>query len=70
MTLVTIIFTDIMRLNVHFVSRTALINDFFKLIFLNSLHSESISFEDVVLFVKSTFNVAAEQRRETRAFTR
>ncbi len=59
-----------MRLHVRFVSRTALINDFFKLIFLNSLHSESISFKDVILFVKSTFNVITKQRRETRAFTR
>ncbi len=59
-----------MRLNVRFVSRTALINDDFKLTFLNSLHSESISFEGVVLSVKSTFNVITEQRRETRAFTR
>ncbi len=59
-----------MWLNVHFVSRTALINDDFKLISLNSLHSEPISFEDVVLSVKSTFNVITEQRRETRTFTR
>ncbi len=64
-----IIFINIMRLNVCFVSRTALINDSFKLISLNSLHSESISFEDVMFFVKSTFNVVTEQRRGTRAFT-
>ncbi len=59
-----------MRLNVRFVSRTTLINDSFKLISLNSLHSESISFENVIFSVKSTFNVVAKQRRETRAFTR
>jgi len=56
----TIIFISIIRLNVRFVSRTALINNNFKLISLNSLHSESISFEDVVLSVKNTFNVTAE----------
>ncbi len=59
-----------MRLNVRCVSRTTLINDSFKLISLNSLHSESISFEGVIFFVKNTFNVVTEQRRETRAFTR
>ncbi len=59
-----------MRLNVRFVSRTALINNYSELISLNSLHSEPVSFEGVVLSVKSTFNVAAEQRRGTRAFTR
>ncbi len=60
-----------MRLNVRFVSRTTLINNYSKLtFFLNSLHSESISFENVMLSVKSTFNVTAEQRRGTRAFTR
>ncbi len=45
-------------------------NDSFKLTSLNSLHSELISFEGVMFSVKSTFNVAAKQRRETRAFTR
>ncbi len=59
-----------MRLNVRYVNRTALINDSFKLTFLNSLHSESISFEDVMFFVKSTFNVVIKQRRGTRVFTR
>ncbi len=59
-----------MQLNVRFVSRTTLINNSFKLISLNSLHSELISFENIILFVKSTFNVTAEQRRETRTFTR
>ncbi len=59
-----------MRLNVRFVSRTTLINNSFKLTFLNSLHSELISFEGVMLFIKSTFNVITKQRRETRTFTR
>ncbi len=59
-----------MRLNVRFVSRTALIINSFKLTSLNSLHSEPIFFESVMLFVKNTFNVTAKQRRETRAFTR
>ncbi len=59
-----------MRLNVRFVSRTTLINDYSELISLNSLHNESISFENVILSVKNTFNVAAKQRREIRAFTR
>ncbi len=60
-----------MQLNVRFVSRTALINNYPELTSsLNSLHSESVSFEGVMLSVKSTFNVVTEQRRETRAFTR
>ncbi len=42
----------------------------FKLISLNSLHSEPISSEGVMPSVKSTSDVAAEQRRGTRAFTR
>ncbi len=44
--------------------------NFFKLTFLNSLYNEPISSEGVMLSVKSTFNVIAEQRREIRAFTR
>ncbi len=59
-----------MRLNVRFVSRTALMINSFKLISLNSLHSESISFKGVMLSVKSTSDVVTEQRRGTRAFTR
>ena len=60
-----------MQLNVRFVSRTALINDYPELTsFLNSLHSESISSEGVMLSVKSTSDVITEQRRETRTFTR
>ncbi len=65
-----IAFIDIMRLNVRFVSRTTSINDSSELTFLDSLHSEPVSSGGVVLSVKSTFNVAAEQRRGTRAFTR
>ncbi len=60
-----------MQLNVRFVSRTTLINDYSKLTSsLNSLHSEPVSSGGVVLSVKSTSDVAAEQRRGTRAFTR
>ncbi len=59
-----------MRLNVHFVNRTTLINNSFKLTSLNSLHNELIFFKDIMLFMKNTFNVIIKQRRETRAFTR
>ncbi len=51
-----------MRLNVRFVSYTTLTNDYLKLISLNSLHNKLIFFKDVILFVKSTFNVVTEQR--------
>ncbi len=56
----TIAFTDIMRLYVRFVSRTALTNDFSELTSLNSLHSEPVSSEGVMPFEKSIFNVTAE----------
>ncbi len=59
-----------MRLNVRFVSRTTSMINSSELTFLNSLHSEPISSEDVMFSVKSTSNVAAEQRRGTRASTR
>jgi len=68
--LVAIVFIDIMRLNVRFVSRTASINDSSELTSLNSLHSEPVSSGGVVPSVKSTSDVAAEQRRGTRASTR
>jgi len=68
---VTTAFINIMQLNVRFVSRTASINDYPELTSsLNSLHSEPVSSGDVMPSVKSTSDVATEQRRGTRASTR
>ena len=59
-----------MRLNVRFVSRTASMINSPELTSSDPLHSEPIPSGGVVPSVKSTSDVAAEQRRGTRASTR